>query len=328
MMATSIDLRRFVKKLRRHPRTILNIFDDAGGFVFDNRYIVIKVDGFAASRALYPWCELSDLGFRAITAAVSDVITKGCRPIIYAISMGVTHDHIIDDIMRGIEEGIKVYGGYVENLDTNFGNDVWVDVFILAECRVYPVPRRVEADTELILVDKIGSTAIAYTEHYVYGEKPEDEGVIERVCRPRISLSIVDVVEKYRSSIIGSIDISDTFVETLYDLILTDSDRYGIYLDFDPSMVADSQLVSYVYKKRRLDILTGIFISSEEYIPILVVRRQYIEDILDELRSRGFNPCILGYVTRTINHVVWRGLGVQKIVWNYARGRISILNSL
>ena len=328
MMATSIDLRKFAKRLHRHPRTILNFFDDAGGFVFDDKYVVIKVDGFAASRALYPWCRVSDLGFRAVTAAISDVVTKGCRPIAYAISIGVTHDHIIDDIMRGIEDGIRVYGGYIENLDTNFGNDVWIDVFVLAECRVYPVPRRVEADSKLILVDRIGSTAIAYTEYYVYGEKPEDESVAERVCRPRVPLSIIDVIEKYRSSIIGSIDISDTFVETLYDLIIASGDGYGIYLDFDPSMIADSKLISYVYRERRLDMLTGIFISNEEYIPILVVRKHYVEDVLDELRSRGFTPCVLGHVTCTINQVVWRGIEVKKVVWDYAKGRISILNSL
>ncbi|HIP57192.1 MAG TPA: hypothetical protein EYH02_03870 [Ignisphaera aggregans] len=327
-MTTSMNLIKFVRRLNRHPRSILNFFDDAGGFVFNSKYILVKVDGFAASRALYPWCRMSDLGFRAITAAISDVIAKGCRPIVYAISIGVTNNHLIDDIMQGIEEGVRLYGGYVENFDTNFGNDVWVDVFVLAECRVYPVPRSVEADAELILVDRIGSTAIAYIEHYIYGEKPEDESVVERVCRPRAPLSVVDVIEKYRSSIIGSIDISDTFAETLYDLVLASNGKYGIYLDFDPSMIADSNLINYVYEKKRLDVLTGIFISNEEYIPILVVRKQYVEDILNELRDKGFNPYVLGYVTCTTNQVVWRGIKVKKIVWNYAKGRISILNSL
>ncbi len=316
-----MDLVSWARRIHRHPRSLLEPFDDAGAFPYNGRHFLIKVDGFASSRALYPWCNVSDLGFRAVSAAVSDVIAKGCKPLVYAISIGVTESRFIEDIISGIEEAVKEYGGYIENLDTNFGNDTWVDVFILAECKSRPIPRKAEPEAVLILANRIGLPIIAYMEYYMYGTKPSDSEVLERVCRPKVPVSIVDVIEKYKLAFVGSIDISDTLIETLYDLVAIHN--HGIYLDFDPFSIADPKLLNYTHK-RDLNLLTGIFMTHEEYIPILVVRESFVETILEELRMRGLSPAIMGRIVCTPKCITWRGMEVPKIVWHYTEGRVLV----
>ncbi len=320
-MAVSLDLINWARKIHRHPRTLLELFDDAGAFPYGEGYLLVKVDGFAASRALYPWCSMSDLGFRAVSAAVSDVIAKGCRPLIYAISIGVTQVHFIEDLVRGVEDAVKEYGGYIENFDTNFGKDTWIDVFIIAECRTRPIPRNVEPGAVLVLANHIGLPAIAYLEHYVYNTKPSDIEVIEHVCRPRVHTAIIDVIEKHRIAFVGSVDVSDTLAETLHDLVTIHG--YGAYLDFDPSSIANPKLLSYT-RKRGLDVLTGIFMTHEEYVPIFVVREPFVETILEELRKRGLDPAPVGHIVYTPKRITWRGIEVPKFVWHYAEGRVAV----
>ncbi len=305
----------------RYPRNPLELLDDAGFVRIDNVRLLIKVDGYAFSRALYPWCSFRDLGFRSVTAAVSDVITKGCRPVAYAVSIGIpesSSEEIVREIVNGVCEAVRFYGGYLENLDTNVGKDGWIDVFIVGECRVDPIPRSAESSNVLVVPSRIGLGGIAYLS-YVNNENVCND-VLEHSCRPRISMNLVRVLEEFREGIAGSIDISDTFFETLTQLV--EARRLGIYIDVNPSDLLHPRALSYA-RERSIDPITLAMMTCEEYVPVLAVRSSYVEDLVDTLRSYGFEPVVLG---RVINAPIisWRGEIVKPIYWSHKQGSIVV----
>lgn len=316
--------------LKRFPKSILEFFDDAGDIVINGIRILLKVDGFSFSRSKYEWCSYSDIGFKSISAAISDVVTKGCRPYAYAISIGLTQNDIanIDDIIDGINDAIKVYGGYIVNIDTNGGNDSWIDIFIIGTCNVLPVPRRIDALNYLILPRRIGDSVIAYM--YQYNRELVSsmfnivEPLLKCICRPLINLEITRVIEKHRACIVGSIDISDTFAETLYDLSMVS--QKGININISPAMVASINLLNFyrdVVKKRGdMDLEELVLMSNEEYIPILVVKEYCINDLLRDLEYIGFHPMIIGYSKEYESDITWFGKKIRKIVWDHIATRI------
>lgn len=322
-MMGSLDeiVKKLARGVRRHPGSPLAWFDDAGAVRVDGRYMVVKVDGFASSRALYPWCSYRDFGFRGVAAAISDVIAKGCRPYIYAISIGVRPENVdrVEDVMKGVEEASNLYGGYVENVDTNIGYDDWIDVFVIGECESQPVPRYARALDRVVLPRKIGLSVIGYIE-YVKRRAPTVEEVREFTCRPKPCIDIVDVVDSCRTCIEGSIDISDTLAEALQQL--SEVSSTGLYLYEEPSNILHPLAIEYA-RREKIDLHTTVLASNEEYIPLLVVKPSCEDEIIQQLRGIGLEPVAIG-VTTTQQNITWAGRPVPKIVWNYISGSITM----
>jgi len=317
-------VKRLAKRVKRHPRTLLSWYDDAGAVNVGDNYIVVKVDGFAASRALYPWCTFRDFGFRGVTGAVSDVIAKGCKPLIYAISIGVKPEHVdlIEEITRGVEEAVDLYGGYIENVDTNVGYDDWIDVFVIGECSAEPIKRYTKPLDTVIIPRKLGLSVIAYLE-YIGKRVPLHEEVKEFSCRPRACTEIISIVEECRTCIDGSIDISDAFAEALYQL--SEVNNTGLYIYQNPLNMLHYLAISYA-ESRGVDLMTVALASNEEYMPIIAVKPGYEELVAEMLRKVGLEPIPVGFVTHQ-RDVSWLGKPVPKIIWDYVTGTITQLSS-
>ena len=325
-MTSNLDeiVKKLAKKVKRHPKTLLTWFDDAGAIKVGDRYIAVKVDGFAASRALYPWCTFRDFGFRGVTGAVSDVIAKGCKPAVYAVSIGVKPEHIelIEDIFSGVEEAVNLYGGYIENMDTNVGYDDWIDIFVIGECSTQPIQRHAKPLDIVVIPRRLGLSVIAYIE-YVEKRVPSFEEVKEFSCRPRACTEIASIVEECRACIDGSIDISDTFAEALQQL--SEVSNVGLYINQKPSNMLHHLAISYA-ESRGVDLMTVTLTSNEEYIPILVVKPGYEEHVIELLRKKGLEPILIGFATHQ-KSVSWLGRPVPKTIWDYASGTITHIST-
>jgi Thiamine monophosphate kinase len=319
MTSLSNVVERLSRGLKRHPRTLLLWSDDAGGIKIGDEYLLVKVDGFAASRALYPWCSYRDFGFKAISSAISDIFTKGCKPYIYAVSIGVKPSSMeaVEELTRGVEDAVQLYGGYIENMDTNVGNDTWIDVFVLATCKATPIPRTARPGDFIVLPKAIGLSYVAYRE-FEKGSTPRYEEVQAFSCRPRAYAEVVDLIERNRICFRGSIDISDTVYEAFEAIAKINS--VGIYMDLDIRRTLNLTALSYA-DVEGVDPVDVFLKSSEELVPLLIVSNLYVQQVLEEMRSLGLSPTVVGIVTES-REISWRGRVLQKTMWNYAKGRI------
>jgi len=308
-------LLRLAARIRRHPKTLLSVFDDAGAWELDGEYILLKIDGFAASRALYPWCTLYDLGFRGVVAAVSDVYAKGCRPLAYAVSLGLktTSIDLIEEFIRGVEDAVSLYGGYIENIDTNVGDDSWIDVAVIAVCRYRPVPRvGVKPGHMLALIGRrIGLQRLAY-EKYLRGVCVP-RCVEEASCRPSTEPRVVDLIELCRHCISASIDISDTVAEALETIATLNNvgiylSRTGISYALDPLAKEAANSLGISEKKLFLE-------TFEEYVPMIAVYPWCKDFVEDMARWLGIDIVWLGVAT-SLRSICVEGEEIPSVRWS------------
>lgn len=320
-------LRKLNSYLPRHPLNQLSAIDDASYVPFENRGMLIKVDGYSLSRSLYPWCSARDWGFRAITTAVSDVYAKGCIPRIYAVSIGLPPswgEQELREIVKGIAEAVRFYGGFVENVDTNYGEDGWIDVFVVAECRALPIPRFARHGAVLVVTKKLGAGGYSYL-HYRYGEKIGDDNelcrdIITWGCRPVLNPWLPYALEKVRGLVLGSIDVSDT----LYDALNQLSEPLGL----EPFIYAnprDFLITEYLKLCQRLGLSAEecALMTCEDYALLLAVEPNAVEDVLQILEHIGEEPIAIGWL-------VGKGLGsfrgspLLRISWSHREARVSL----
>jgi len=304
-----------------HPRTLLPPPDDAGAVALERGTYLFKIDGFAMSRALYPWCSLYDFGYRGVCAAVSDVIAKGCIPYIAMISIGLpaSQRDEVDSVVQGAVDAARAFRMWIENIDTNAGDDGWIDVAIVAYCPSTPIPRYARPGYAVVIADRVGLGATAYISH-VLGRPPPPDAA-RYACRPDRALKLLDLAPSLRFlGVRGSIDISDTLYEALVQLL--DRDRTGLYIDADLGEVMHVESLALA-KELGLDPLDVFISTAEEYIPIFVVDPSYVEDLISALRRAGLDPQFLGYVTHSAS-ITYRGIGIRQVKWNHFTKTIEL----
>jgi len=101
-----------IKRLDECDGASLPPGDDAVDMLFKGR-LLMTCDMLAESTDIPPGVKLENVGFKAITAATSDIAAKGGRPIAYLISLMLPLDMLFDDFQRlwlGFEEAARLYG--------------------------------------------------------------------------------------------------------------------------------------------------------------------------------------------------------------------------
>jgi len=308
------NLLDLAKKVHRFPNDPLRYFDDAGSISINGRMHLVKVDGYALSRSLYPWCTPQDWGYRAVSTAVSDVLAKGAIPLAYAVSIGLPPDwgsRELESVVDGVLEAVNDFGGYLVNVDTNYGGDGWIDVFVLAEYVTTPIPRASRRGDILIIPRKLGFGGANYLAYASRMKLPRH--LATWGCRPRPPATIVRVLREARIGITGSIDVSDTLYESLYGLLALDD--LGPYIDTDPRSVLISEYIG-MCMELDIELEDCALMTCEEYVPILSVKPGFVDSLMDRLRSAGFDPIVLG-VSVSKDLASWRGRPLKEIVWDH-----------
>lgn len=319
-------LNRLSSQLLRHPRNQLRELDDASCVPFESNRVLIKVDGYALSRSLYPWCTPREWGFRAVTSAVSDVYAKGCRPYVYAISIGLPpfwREHELEEVIRGVTEAVHIYGGFVENLDTNYGSDGWIDVFVVAECRVTPIPRFSRSGAAIIITRRLGAGGYAYLYHR-YGSEASIEcselcsNILSWGCRPSLNPRLPRALEEVRSFVLGSIDISDTFYEALEQISKPFNTEPFIYVHPRAMLINE---YAELCQSIGLDLISCALMTCEDYALILAVEPNHIDTVIETLERYGESPLFIGwFVDKGLGS--FRGYPLKEALWNHLSGSV------
>ncbi|MHB1087434.1 MAG: thiamine-phosphate kinase [Acidimicrobiales bacterium] len=117
------------------PKGEVHIGDDAAVLApFVGEAIVstdVAVLGVHLDASLFP---LEDLGFKAVTAAVSDLAAMGARPRAAVIAVSSPPGTDLEELHRGIADAAAVTGCPIVGGDLTRARDVSVAVTVLGEC--------------------------------------------------------------------------------------------------------------------------------------------------------------------------------------------------
>jgi len=144
------------------PRGERHVGDDAAVLLpFVGEAIVstdVSVLGVHLEASLFP---LADLGYKAVTTALSDLAAMGARPRALVVAVTAPPGTDLDALHRGVAEAAALTNTPVVGGDLSRGNDVAVTVTVLGECpgRGAVLRSGARAGDELLVTGPLGRGA-------------------------------------------------------------------------------------------------------------------------------------------------------------------------
>ena len=292
------------RRLKGLPGALLPPGDDAADTLFHGR-LILSSDMLLQSTDIPPGMSFRDIGYKAVTAATSDIAAKGARPLAYLISMALppeASEEEFEELWSGFEEAAELYGGTIAGGDTNRGGEVIVDVACIA-CAENPLSRAGARPGDLLAVTgKFGAQA-AGLHALLNGVKGGvSSKVIKRFLRPMARVREGRALAESGAAT-ASMDSSDGLSETLYSI----AEASGVgFLVEDPPV---DELAKVYAEENSLNLFDLVFHGGEEYELVVTVKPGMLQEALTAVENAGGNLKVIGRAVDKIEVVkaVWRG---------------------
>ncbi len=252
----------------------------------------LKIDGFRLSYT-FNFMSYYDLGWKAITATVSDLVTGGIIPKYFMVSLGLkkqTDLTTAESLMKGLKDAISYYKGFLIGGDTNDSSEGWIDVVGIGDVKC-KVKYKANPEDVVIITNPIFYTSLGFN---LIGKNIKiPDKIISKIKHPIVNLSLVNIIKNHCNSISYTTDISDGLLISLYNIIQT-SENIGIRL----SKLPVDEYVETLMRKYNISSEELLRYSGEDFESLLIVNKEDAQKVLDELSKYGFNPEIIGKVVR------------------------------
>ncbi len=129
-------INRIDRLIDKDPDMLLQFGDDAVGIPFPKKALIINTDMFVGSTDIPPGMTYYQIGGKVVTMTVSDIVAKGGTPRGVLLSLGLPQTFLVcdlDQIIRGVNDKIRQYGGWFWGGDLNQANDLVLDGIAVGE---------------------------------------------------------------------------------------------------------------------------------------------------------------------------------------------------
>lgn len=303
---------RLTSMLPRPANVIVGVGDDAAVLRLSSGQIVVAtcdmfVEGVHFDLAT---CSASQVGWRAMTASLSDIAAMGCRPLFATISIGVPRDTLvgmIEQIYGGLTDAARAQAVAIVGGDTvRSPAAIVLDVAAFGE----PVADRYltrsgARDGDLIAVTGYPGQAAAGLEIILssarFGERG-DEALVRAHLEPQarvehgLFLAQIDAVTT-------AIDLSDGVVQDLGHIC--EMSKLGGLIDVQKLPIS-SPLSDYCERnsKNPIDMCLS---GGEDYEVLFTIRKDREEPFIAGWRERFDIPVtVIGYMTAEFDGVQFR----------------------
>ncbi|MBW9140499.1 MAG: thiamine-monophosphate kinase [Candidatus Aramenus sp.] len=284
--------------------------------VFFKNGLGYKIDGFQLSY-LFPFMDYYDVGWKAVTGVVSDLVYSLSQPKIIMASLGLTgktEASEAEKLIRGIYESSLYYNAEYAGGDTNGSSSSgWIDVMGVGElvCERY---NDIKEGDELVLTNPVGLTSNVFIS-YLNGFKiPILHEAEIKVKHPVVNIHALNVLRELCPIISYSTDVSDGVLISMYNVVK----RFNVGIEVT-KLPIDDKVISLMsnYGYTYLDILRY---SGEEYEGLIAVRKGNSEKVISKLKSIGMRPFVVGKVTSGSNEVTYKGKRLDEAGWDNFKG--------
>jgi len=294
---------------RKDPAELLGL-DDAQAIRVRGT-LVLNVDVFDESTDWLPGMALSDVGWRAVVAGVSDVLVKGAKPLGILLAVGLPEDLVeaSRELFTGVAEaceelGVKVWGG-----DLGASELLYVSVTAVGVAERLISRRGARPGDVLMIAGHEVLTPAAYA-LLLKGAKPCKEAgealraaFRPKLVKPEFWLEVLD-------SVTASIDDSDGLALTLHRL--AEASRVRLVVETLPL----SHALVRCAEEWGLDPLElALYGGGEEYNFVFTVEKEREDEVLERARKHGVKAWRVGRVEEG-GGVYVEGLGeVERRGW-------------
>ncbi|BCU67273.1 thiamine-monophosphate kinase [Sulfolobales archaeon HS-7] len=261
--------------------------------VYFDGNMLFKIDGFSLEYK-FPFMTYYDIGWKAVTAAVSDIFSRGGSPRYLLGSFGINQGTVEDvlKLVEGINDASKFYGSKYVGGDINGSSgDGWVDIAVVGENICYKELSEIRPGDMIIISNEIGYT----TEVFLSFFRNIPDFTFSKlsslyVKHPVFPKEINKVFANYCEKISSSTDISDGLLISLANVLLANG--------------LGANIINLPYNRRVLTLSHEIGItedeilkfSGEEFQALLFINPYHANNIIEYMRFLGMNPVVIGSV--------------------------------
>ncbi|MCD6448192.1 MAG: thiamine-phosphate kinase [Thermoplasmata archaeon] len=250
-------------------------FDDAAFIEWDGEYIVATTDMVGRKTHFPHSATFFQMGWYAMAVNMSDLAAKGAEPFAYLVAISMPADleeKNYRELMRGMEECTKKYGGRIVGGDTKEADDIIIAVTALGKVKAGREMRRLgaRAGDAVYVTGSIGKGGAALLD-----EDTEKLLMIEpRIKEGRIlSLS---------GAITSCMDLSDGLASSLHQLAFINKVGFRIYEDALP--------VDYTARKHKNWLELALYYGGD--YELLFTASQNIKDIERRIDAKRIGEVI------------------------------------
>ena len=268
-------------------------------------YLAITCDMLVEHTDVPPKMTFRQVARKALVSCISDLCTKGIKPSIALISLGIPQyltKYNINDLIKGFSLTSKEFGFFIVGGDINQSKELIIDCYMLGFSDSHlNVPRRNGAipGDYVIVSGPFGysSSGLAILLNKLKSPSPLfKKKSIDSVLNPSPSFIFGLKISQYLSS---SIDSSDGLAISLYEIAKESKVNLLINEDQLPIPV-DLKKFSEI-NDLALDDL--IFYGGEEYNLVGTVAKKNLNKITNLAKRYGLNLFVIGKVTDGIGKV-------------------------
>lgn len=305
-----------LKRLETPSGSSLQKGDDAAMPVMQGT-ILTCVDMFVSKTDMPSSMSMLQAGKKAVTMAVSDLASKGGRPLFYLISLGLPPNldfSEFQNIWAGIEEAARSYGGRIIGGDTNESSDLVIDTVVLGTAK-RPTGRRGARPGDILAVTgTFGKTAaglkILLDRRSASGFEQLVSSVLEPVAKLREGEALTE-----SGCVTSSIDSSDGLARSLYEL--SRASGVGFRVEKPP---VDPRADEFA-KASGADLFEMTFYGGEEYEIVFTLERSMLSKAHEVTRRAGGTIIPIGVVTLMHQGLkaIWQGreVPIQDRGWEH-----------
>lgn len=283
---------------------ILDYNEDASTFALESgKILVINADMLVFQTDVLPGMSDKQIGQKAVTMSVSDIVAKGTKPLGCLASIGFPSNLEISramDVIQGIRDQCNEYDILYLGGDLNETDDIIVDVVSFGVCeREKLLPRKGASNGDLLFsTGFFGLTSLGYNLLLNNQKVPVDlqEIVLSSIFEPKAKIEYLGLFSKI--SINTCMDSSDGLFITLKEL--SDINKMGI----DVTKVPIHSLVESYANTKKLNPLDLTFNGGEEFELIFSIIPEMEEELLKQAKEKKLFVRKIGYFNKNHKKII------------------------
>ncbi|GAB6148459.1 hypothetical protein JCM10135_10010 [Stetteria hydrogenophila] len=272
----------------------------------------MSIDGYSSVESRPWWVSWRDWGWRAVAAALSDVVAAGGEPFAVVVSLGVRRPGDALEVMEGVREAAVAHGVAVAGGDLNraFGEE-WIDVAVVGRPLRWVRRAGAEPGDAVVQVGELGYGGLAQA--VTDGRLRVDDvprSLLERAARPRVPRGFELVARE--CGVKAAIDNSDGWAYSLAQLAAAS----GVSVRLD-RVVVDEE-VGRVVEEHGLGPVDRFGLNSwEDYNIAAAVARSEAECVLEHCERLGLKCWLVGEIVEARGALVaYKGEAVEIKGWS------------
>lgn len=221
----------------------------------------------------------SFLGWKAMSANVSDIVSNGGKPLYALISLFLPKEtklKWIEELYDGINEsskfyGFKVIGGNLSSFDKKV-----IDIFMAGEVSSFKGREGAKPKEKVFVSGTLGDSkaGLILLLENKKDLKPYEKALIERHLRPTARIDYLSHISKYASS---SMDISDGLSADIFRL----AKRSRVVIRINKKSIPISKELRTFCEERGLDPYEFAIEGGEDYQLLFTHKESYYNPFLD-----------------------------------------------